>query len=233
MYHTAVVLLTTVTLVMAPWLGAQAQQKQKDPVLQQYLLQEFAQLNAKLVQLSERVTATATKLDQLEQKQNSLDAELRNAQNMTKSIDTSLSTLRLSSQQDLFSLKTDLTQARQELSAVADLVRRSSTSAAATLAPPAAAPAAPKPAETPAAPAPVVLEGYITAVDANEVTINLGSNAGVKPGAQFNVFKAADPRTTVGVAEITQVTDSNNSRAKIIFVRPDTQLEFSDSVRMR
>jgi len=229
MYHTAVVLMAALTLVTAPSLGAQAQPKQKDPVLQRYLLEEFAQLNAKLGQLNERIAATATKLDQLEQKQNSLDAELRNAQNISKSIDTSLSTLRLSSQQDLFSLKTDLTQARQDISSLADLVRKSSVSAA--LAPPAVV-APLKPPEAPAPPS-VVLEGYITAVDADEVTINLGTNAGVKPGAQFNVYKAADPRTTVGVAEITQVTDTNNSRAKVIFVRPDARLEFSDSVRLK
>jgi len=230
MYHTAVILVTALTLVMAPSLGAQAQPKQRDAVLQRYLLEEFAQLNAKLGQINDRVTATATKLDQLEQKQNSLDAELRNAQNVSKSIDTSLSTLRLSSQQDLFSLKTDLTQARQELSSLADLVRKSSAAAASA---PSAGAAPPKPPEPPSSPAPVVLEGYITAVDANEVTINLGLNAGVKPGAQFNVYKAADPRTTIGVAEITQVTDSNNSRARIIFIRPDARLEFSDSVRLK
>jgi len=230
MYHTAVILVTALTLVMAPSLGAQAQPKQKDPVLQRYLLEEFAQLNDKLGQLNERVTATASKLDQIEQKQNSLDAELRNAQNVSKSIDSSLSTLRLSSQQDLFSLKTDLTQARQELSSLADMVRKSSAPAA-FAPPPVAAP--PKAPEASAAPASVVLEGYITAVEADEITINLGSNAGVKPGAQFNVYKSADPRTTIGVAEITQVTDNNNSRAKIIFVRPDARLEFSDSVRLR
>ena len=61
MYHTAVVLVTALTLVMAPSLGAQAQPKQKDPVLQRYLLEEFAPLNAKLGQLNERVAATATK----------------------------------------------------------------------------------------------------------------------------------------------------------------------------
>jgi septal ring factor EnvC (AmiA/AmiB activator) len=227
MYRTTVVLVIALTLVMAPSLGAQA--KQKDPILQRYLLDEFAQLNAKLGQLNDKLTATATKVDQLEQKQNALDAELRNEQNLSKSIDSSLSTMRLSSQQDLFSLKTDLAQARQDVSVLADLVRKSSASAA--LAAPAVV-AAPKPAEAPAQPAPV-LEGYITAVDADEVTINLGSSAGVKPGAQFNVYKAADPRTTVGVAEITQVTDTNNSRAKVIFVKPDAHLEFSDSVRLK
>ena len=44
---------------------------------------------------------------------------------------------------------------------------------------------------------------------------------------------AADPGTTVGVAEITQLTDSNNSRASVIFVRPDARLECSDSVRLK
>jgi hypothetical protein len=228
MYHFVIVLVTALTLLMTPSLGAQAQRKQKDPVLQQYLLEEFTQLNAKLVQVNERLTATASKLDQVEQKQNALDAELRNAQNVSKTIDTSLSTLRLSSQQDLFSLKTDLSQARQDLASLAELIRRNSASA------PALAPAAPpKAPEAPASLASVVLEGYVTGVEEDVVTINLGSNAGVKPGAQFNVYKSADPRTTIGVAEVTQVIDTNNSRAKIIFVRPDARLEFSDSVRMK
>ena len=229
MYRTAVVLVMAFTLAMAPSLGAQA--KQKDPVLQQYLKDQFDQLNSKLTQLNDRLTATAAKLDQLDQKQTALDSELRNQQNISKSIDTSLSTLRLSSQQDLFSLKTDLAQARQDVAAVADLVRRSSAAASAALTPPAAV-APPKPAEAPSAPTPV-LEGYITAVDADELTINLGSSAGVKPGVQLNVYKAADPRTTVAVAEITQVIDTNNSRAKVIFVKPDSRLEFSDSVRLK
>jgi septal ring factor EnvC (AmiA/AmiB activator) len=223
-------LATALTLALTPSLGAQSQPKQKDAVLQRYLLEEFAQLNTKLGELSDKMAATASKLDQLEQKQNSLDAELRNAQTVSKAIDSSLGTLRLSSQQDLFSLRTDLSQARQELAALAELVRRSSPANAAPSAP---ATTAAKPADAPASPDSVVLEGYITAVSGDEVAINLGSSAGVKPGAQFNVFKAADPRTTVGVAEIIQVTDANNSRAKVIFVRPDTHLEFSDSVRLR
>lgn len=232
MYRTAVVLVTAIVLAMSPSLGAQA--KQKDPVLQEYLKEQFDQLNTKLAQLNDRLTATAAKLDQLDQKETALDAELRNEENISKSIDTSLSTLRLSSQQDLFSLKTDLAQARQDISAVADLVRKSSASASAAAAPaPTPAPAAaPKPADPSAAPA-LVLEGYITSVNADEVTINLGSSAGVKPGAQFNIYKAADSHTTVGVAEVIQVTDANNSRAKVIFVKPDTQLEFSDGVRLK
>jgi hypothetical protein len=230
MYCIVIVLMTALTLTQMPSLEAQVppQRRQRDPILQQYLLEEFAQLNAKLGQLSERLAATASKLEQLEQKQNALDAELRSTQNVSKTIDTSVTTLRLSNQQDLFSLKTELTQARQDLGALAELVRRNSALAS-TVAPS----APPKAPEQPAAPAPVVLEGYVTAVEEDMVTINLGSNAGVKPGAQFNVFKSADPRTTIGVAEVTQVIDSNNSRAKILFIRPEVRLEFSDTVRLK
>jgi septal ring factor EnvC (AmiA/AmiB activator) len=207
-------------LVLGLALPAAAQKKPKDPVLQQYLVEQFAQLNTKLDQLGERLTALEAEQTRLKQAQSELMTELRSTQTIVKTTDTSLSTFRLSSQQDLFSLKTDLTDVRQQISRLADQIMKSL--------PP--APAAPAPAEQP-----TTVEGYITAVDeqAEEVTINLGSNAGVREGSEFSVFKASDPKREVGIIQVLQVLDANNSRAKVVFVRPSFKFEFSDIVRPR
>jgi len=108
---------------------------------------------------------------------------------------------------------------RQEINRMTDLLMKNQ---------PAAQPA-PAPVEQP------VVEGYITAVDeqAQEVTINLGSSAGVREGSEFNVFKAGDPKREAGIIEVVQVIDANNSRAKVVFLRSGTQFEFSDIVRPR
>lgn len=198
---------------------AAAQKKQKDPVLNQYLIEEFAQLNAKLDGLGERLTALEAELARLKQADSELMTEVRSTQTTAKTMDTALSTFRLSSQQDLFSLKTDLTQVRQDIGRLADLVLKSL---------PAPAPA-PVPAEQAA------VEGYITAVNeqAQEVTINLGSGTGVKAGSEFNVFKTGDPKREIGIIEVVEVIDANNSRARVVFVRPSFKFEFSDIVRPR
>src|SRR3989304_6168506 len=140
-------------------------------------------------------------------------------QNTVKTMDPALSTFRLSSQQDLFSLKTDLTQVRQDIGRLTDLVLKSMP----------AAPPVPPPVEQPA------VEGYITAVNeqTQEVTINLGSSVGVRQGSEFNVFKASDPKREVGIIEVMDVIDANNSRARIVFMRPSFKFEFSDIVRPR
>ena len=206
-------------LVLGLAMPAAAQKKQKDPVLHQYLIEEFAQLNAKLDRLGERLVALEAELARMKQTGSELMTEVRSTQMTAKTTDTALSTFRLSSQQDLFSLKTDLTQVRQDIGRLTDLVLKSMP----------AAPPVPPPVEQPA------VEGYITAVNeqTQEVTINLGSSVGVRQGSEFNVFKASDPKREVGIIEVVDVIDANNSRARVVFVRPSFKFEFSDIVRPR
>jgi len=206
-------------LVLGLAMPAAAQKKQKDPVLHQYLIEEFAQLNAKLDRLGERLVALEAELARMKQTGSELMTEVRSTQTTVKTMDTALSTFRLSSQQDLFSLKTDLTQVRQDIGRLTDLVLKSMP----------AAPPVPPPVEQPA------VEGYITAVNeqTQEVTINLGSSVGVRQGSEFNVFKASDPKREVGIIEVVDVIDANNSRARVVFVRPSFKFEFSDIVRPR
>ena len=200
---------------------SEAQRKQKDPVLHQYLVDEFAQLNAKLERLAERLAAAEAELGRVRQSQADLLAEVRGTQTTVKTVDAGLSTFRLSTQQDLLSLKTDLTQLRQDVIRLSDAVKGVTTPAAPPAAPPAAEPAA--------------VDGYITAVsqDEKEVNISLGGGAGLKVGTELGVFKSGDPKTRVGIVEVIEVIDANNSRAKVVYVQPSVKLEFSDIVRPR
>lgn len=214
--RSAVILLTLFVLAVAA--PAAAQKKQKDLVLHQYLIQEFAQVNAKLDRLNERVTALEAELARVKQSGAELMTEVRSTQTTVKTMDTSLSTFRLSSQQDLFSLKTDLTQVRQDLGRMMDLLLKTT-----------------QPAPAPAPPPDQPVEGYITAVDTDGqiVTINLGSSVGVRLGSEFDVYKANDLKRKIGIIEVTEILDANNSRAKIVYVQPSFRFEFSDVVRPR
>lgn len=212
-----------VTLMMALGLApaAEAQKKQKDQVLEAFLRDQFSQLNAQLGQLTERLNTIEAELGRMKQQQVELGNEVRNAQNMVKATDTSLSNLRLATQSDLFSLKTDLTQLRQDMTVLADLVKKG-------------APPAPALTPEPAA-SKETSEGYITEVAEKEkqVTINLGSASGVKVGLEFNVYRSNDPKNLIGIVEVIEVIDAKNSRAKIVYSKPDVKFEFSDIVRPR
>lgn len=229
MRRTLIVLVAVLSLFLAPALANQ--KKPKDEFTYQYLVGQFRALNAKVDKINLHLTALDAEVGLLKQQQKDLDAELRDDESVSKTIDTSLDSLNLSSQQDFLGLKTELAYTRQDIAALSDLVKSNAAAAAKSAAPAAPAPA-PAPAAAPAPPPPA-LEGYITAADANGVTIDLGSNAGVKVGAQFSVYKSSDSHTEVGVIEVTQVTDANNSRAKIVFIKPGIQFEFSDTVRLK
>jgi hypothetical protein len=197
--------------------AALAQRKQKDPVLQSYLEEQFAALNKKLDDLGEKLAAVEADLSKLKQQQADTAAELRTAENIARNTDSSLSSFRLSNQQDIISLKTDVARIRQDLTLLAEGAKKAE---AASAAPP---PEKPK------------VEGYITdppAEGKEAVTINLGSAAGVRAGMRLGVFKAAEPKTQVGLLEVSEVLDANNSRCKVVYSKPGIKLEFSDIVRL-
>jgi hypothetical protein len=208
-------LLLLAALTLAPAAGAQ--KKQKDPVLQAYLEQTFADLSAKLTGLADRLSVLEAEINRIKQQQAELMSEARNSQTVMKTTDTSLSSFRLSTQQEMLSLKTDLARMQRDLAALLEGLKKPE----------------PAPPATPAAEA-SKLEGYITADGDKEVTINLGSSAGVRAGMKFNVYRAADPKTQIGVIEIVEVLDSSNSKAVVLHKKADVaKFEFSDLVRLQ
>lgn len=87
-------------------------------------------------------------------------------------------------------------------------------------------------AAAPAAPTPQGVQGYVTIVDGNNVTVDVGSSRGIRVGSRLVVYKATDPNTRVGVLEVTQVIDRENSKAQIVTMNPGIRPEFSDIVRV-
>ncbi len=210
-------LIGALALALAPAAAAQ-QKKFKDEGLQQYLVPEITQIQTKLDKLTERLAALEAQLGKLKEQQAAMAEDLRNMQSLQRATDSSVTSLRGSNQQDLLGIKTDVVEIRRNINDLADLLRKN-------MAPPASsvAPSAP--------PAPAPNDGYITQVSGSGVTISLGSSNGVKAGMRFNVFRASDPQFRIGVVEVTDVLDANNSRAKVINRKPDVKFEFSDIVR--
>lgn len=188
--------------------------KFKDPALQQYLVAEMTSIGEKLDKLAARLDAVEGQLAKVKEQQQTLATDFKTNQDLVKATDTSVTSLRVSNQEDLLSLKTDVARIRRDLGDLNDEVRKS---------------AAPPPAAT--APAQPKIEGYITQVTASGISINLGSAAGVEVGMKFGVYRAAEPQTRIGTIEVTEVLDPNNSRAKVVASNPNTKFQFSDIVR--
>jgi hypothetical protein len=204
------VLLTT-GLLAAP---AAAQPKPKDPVLLSEVRLEFGKVADALNQILTRLSALEAEVGRLKQ----LETEIRNIQNAVRASDQKLADFSTGATRDLIDLKRDMTQLRSDVVSLGSEMRRG-LSAQAPL---------PQPSATTQAPLP---EGYITEVSENEVTINLGSAAGVREGMRFAVFRASDPKTEIGRITIKTVLDGNNSKCEIAFKRPDVKFEFSDIVK--
>ncbi|HEX9761228.1 MAG TPA: hypothetical protein VGA40_09925 [Candidatus Acidoferrales bacterium] len=205
---------------------AQRQPKHKDQVLEQYLIREFAKLHTRLDEMGARVAALETELAQSRDRQTEALASLRAAHDALKTLDGAIGNVRASTGQDAVGLKTDMAALRQDVSRITDfLARMVSQQMTSTR------PDNPAPQPIPGALERPSVEGYITAVAENGITISLGSSNGVLVGMRFNVYRAADPKAQIGVIEIVEVLDSNNSRAAVYLAKPETKFEFSDIVR--
>jgi len=201
--------------------GARAQQKKfKDEGLQQYLVPEITTVESKLDKLAERLAALEAEISKIKQLQADLAADVRATQGLLKATDTSVTSLRVSSQQDTLGLKTDITQMRRDLSDIAELLRTNNAQSQPSMQ-----------SSNPPQSVPAPTDAYITQVTDNGVTISAGSSTNVRVGMRFNVFRASDPQSNIGVVEVVDVLDANNSRAKIVSSKPNVRFEFSDIVR--
>ncbi len=187
----------------------------KDEGLHYVLLQEMARLQVSIQQVGDKVSALESEIERIKQQGADVRTEVRAIQTTLKTNDTTFSNFRLSNEQGLLNIKSDLVQLRTDLASLNDAVKR--TMAVATPA-----------VEVPAAPA---IEGYIVSVNEREVTISLGSNSGVRQGMRLGVYPSADPKTQIGQLVITEVVDGNNSKAEIILMSPGARFQFSDIVR--
>lgn len=199
----------------------------------QYLDDQFKAMLNQMQAMSIQVAALNARMEELKQTQVQLQAVILRQQHQLQDLDDMLSSLHMGDEENFSQLKVVIADLRAEAEKAAKL----SSQAAA---PPPPLEVAPEPhrevvavAPRPATPAGLQApQGYITAIEGANVTIDVGSAQGVKPGVRLAIYKAADPKTRVGVIEVTQVVDASNSRARIVIMNPGMKPEFSDVVHV-
>jgi len=80
---------------------------------------------------------------------------------------------------------------------------------------------------------PRALEGYITAVQGETVTIDRGTAHGLKGGERLAAFLAVDPETQVGELEVSGVVESQQAQCRVMELKAGVSLDFGDIVRLQ
>jgi cell division protein FtsB len=193
------------------------------PEEQEYLDNQFRTLQEQIQALKKQNDALTAQVAQMRQDQAEFQLAMVREQRKLEELAQLVSSLRIGNEENFSNVKTAIGElsAQQEKS-FNDLIGRSAQTAAATT--------PPTPAVT-AAPPPPAVKGYVTAVKGDTLTLDLGSSQGMHEGSKLQLFKATDLNTPVGEIEITDVTDSSTSHARVISLNPGVRAEFSDVVR--
>lgn len=232
----AVILMVAVVL-FAP--HVQAQPKPKDPVLQQNIIARLdalsSSLEVRLAALDQRLNGLEAELNRLKQGQADLSKQqaeghntARDLQNLIKANEVELRNIRVQSSGDILGISNGLGNLRAELAILTDTVKRGFQGGQGGQPSMAQQPVAPT------RPSAATIEGYVNASldDATQlVQISLGRAQGIQVGKQFSVYRTNDPGKSIGILEVTQVVDDNNSKARIIYQAQGIKFEFGDIVR--
>jgi len=195
---------------------------------QKYLDDQFKLVLDQMQTMGNQVAALSAQLADIKQNQAQLQAVIIRQQHQLQDLDEMLSSLRIGNEENFSKLKTAVAELRTQTdNAVSKLA---SQPAAAAGAPGQVAPGPPPATPAPARPA---SQGYVTAFDGTNVTIDMGSAQGLQQGTRLALFKANDPNTQVGVIEVTQVIDAGNARATLVSINSGVKPEFSDIVRLQ
>lgn len=190
---------------------------------QQYLSDQFKAIQDQVQALTTQLQTLNAQIQELRQNQAQLQAVIIRQQRSLQDLNQMVTSMRLGGEDNFSNLKGAITQLRNETQA--SFAKMSGGSA------PSSGPMAiATPKSTPATP--VLQGGYVTAVEGNNLRLDMGSTQGLHEGSRLALFKASDPSTRVGVIEVTQVIDEGNSRAKIITLNTGVRPEFSDVVRL-
>jgi hypothetical protein len=187
---------------------------------QKFLNDQFKSIQDQVRALTTQVQTLNAQVQELRQSQALLRLVVDNQQRSLKELNEIVRSMQLGSEENFSSLKTAITQARNEtLANLKPLIGGTGSGPAST--------ESTKPGSTP------VLQCNVIGVEGNNVTLDVGSSsAGIRPGARLKLYKASDPNTQVGVIEIMQVIDAGNSRAQIVTLNPGVRLEWGDVARL-
>lgn len=197
------------------------------PEEQEYLDNQFRTLQEQFQALKKQNDLLAAELKALRQDEAQSQAVVARQQRKLEDLEQLVSSLRLGSEENFSSLKAALTKLReQQEKSFKDLVGSGTETVAMGT-------AAASGASAPAAPAASGVRGYVTVVKGDDLTIDLGSSQGLRPGVRLQLYKATDLNTSVGEIEVTEVIDASTSHARVLSLNPGVKAEFSDIVRLR
>jgi TolA-binding protein len=197
---------------------------------QQYLNDQFKAIQDQVQALTTQLQTLNAQLQELRQNQVQFQAVIVRQQRSLQDLDQMVTSMRLGDEENFSSLKTAITQLRRETLDGLKQLGGVQISPTGTVSPVTTTPG-------PANPPQPVLQGYVTAVEGNNlqdfrVTLDMGSSQGIHQGSRLALYKSSDPNTRVGVIEIIQVIDAGTSRAQIVTLNTGVRPEFSDVVRL-
>lgn len=191
---------------------------------------ERAYLDQQFKAIQEELSSTRAMVKGLEGRQADLLVVLGEQDKVLKSLDEILAGLRTRMEENsksLAALSTSLTILKGEVSGFREEAGRkfqeladrpTSTAVLGTLSKSGSAPA---------------LEGYITAVEGETVTIDRGSAHGLRGGERLATFLAVDPETQVGELEVGRILGSQQAQCRIVKLESGISLDFGDIVRLQ
>jgi hypothetical protein len=213
----SLVILLVMSCAPTTW----AKWKEED---QQYLDDHFKAVQDQVQALATQLQSLNTQLAELRQNQAQLGVVIMRQQRALQDLDEMVKSMRLGGEDNFSNLKAAISQLRNETQAAFSKLTGQApptVGGGGEVTPP-PRPAAPKP-----------IQGYITAVEANNmVTVDLGSQRGIQQGTRLVVFKATDLNTQVGVIEVTQVLDAGSSRCRVLQMNSGVRPDFGDVVRV-
>ena len=187
------------------------------PEEQEYLNNQFKALQDQIQALKKQNEALAEQMVQMQRNQTAFQSALLTEQKKLDEVEQLINSLRLGNEENFGGVKTAIGKLQDEQAkSFNDLISRSTQMAATPVAP---------------APAPSV-KGYVTAVNGDVVTIDLGASQGIHTGSRLKIFKPTDLNTPVGEIEVTDVTGSGTSHARVVSLTPGVKVDFSDQVRL-
>jgi len=214
----SLVILLVMSCVPTAW----AKWKEED---QQYLDDHFKAVQDQVQALATQLQSLNTQLAELRQNQAQLGVVIMRQQRALQDLDEMVKSMRLGGEDNFSNLKTAISQLRNETQAA---FTKLTGQAPPTVGGGGEVPPPPRPAT-----APKPIQGYITAVEANNmVTVDLGSQRGIQQGTRLVVFKATDLNTQVGVIEVTQVLDAGSSRCRVLQMNSGVRPDFGDVARV-
>lgn len=216
-YYLSVLLLLCASAAWPKW-------KEEE---QKYLDDQFSAIRDQMQALKTQVDALSTRVAELQQNQAQLQTAMARQLHALQETEQLVTSLRMGSEENFSNLRSSITQLRADTQkSLNALIGQPAPAVAGTTdVPPAVRPGAVAPS------APQIVQGYITIIEGNTVTVDLGSARGIHQGSRLAVYKATDPTTRVGLLEVTQVVDRDNSKAQIVTMNSGVKPEFSDIVR--